>query len=224
MHAQAPDMRLRYCISAGCLGALLSAAGPAAQPPAPSPQTKPRSLPTTQAKTSTGDFDVMLEKRVIRVLAPYSRTFFFIDRGRQTGYAADLVRVFEKFLNEKLAAKPGKRPLTVIIIPTTRDNLLQDVVNGLGDIAVGNLLVTDARKAVVDFVVAPDAIPQSEVVLTGPTSPVIATADDLSGKTVHVRPSSSSGLRLQGSPDRVEQTTNKGLGRFADVSRVRGAS
>jgi membrane-bound lytic murein transglycosylase MltF len=31
----------------------------------------------------------------------------------------------------------------------------------------------------------------NEVVLTGPKSPLIATADDLSGKTVHVRPSSS---------------------------------
>lgn len=133
----------------------------------------------------------MLERRAIRVLAPYSRTFFFNDRGRERGYSADLVRGFEKYLNQKLAAQLGKRPLTVLIIPTTRERLLPDVVNGLGDIAVGNLLVTDARKALVDFVVAPDAIPQSEVVLTGPKSPVINTTDDLSGKTVDVRQSSS---------------------------------
>jgi membrane-bound lytic murein transglycosylase MltF len=168
---------------------LLAATGAAAQQPPP--KGPPRALPITQAKTYTGDFDVMVERRVIRVLAPYSRTFFFNDRGRERGYSADLVRAFEKYLNQKLAAQLGNRPLTVIIIPTTRDRLLPDVVNGLGDIAVGNLLVTEAREALVDFVIAPDAIPQSEVVLTGPKSPVITTADDLSGKTVHVRPSSS---------------------------------
>src|SRR6185436_18330052 len=118
-------------------------------------------------------------------------TFFFNDRGRERGYSADLVRVFESYLNQKLRKTLDNRPLIVLIIPTTRDRLLPDVVNGLGDIAVGNLRVTDARQAMVDFVVAPDAIPQSELVLTGPKSPVIATADDLSGRKVHVRPSSS---------------------------------
>jgi membrane-bound lytic murein transglycosylase MltF len=180
----------RSFIAAACFYLLVPAAGASAQqtPPREGP---PRALPTVQATTSTGDFDVMLERRVIRVLAPFSRTFFFNERGRERGYSADLVRGFEAYLNKKLAAQLGKRPLTVLIIPTTRDRLLPDVVNGLGDIAVGNLLVTDAREALVDFVVAPDAIPQSEVVLTGPKSPVITTADDLSGKTVHVRPSSS---------------------------------
>jgi membrane-bound lytic murein transglycosylase MltF len=167
------------------------AASPSQDQEAVSPlQAQGRALPTNAA-TRTGDFDVMLENRVIRVLAPYSRTFFFNDMGRERGYAADLVRVFEKYLNQKLAPELGKRPLTVIIIPATREKLLQEVVNGTGDIAVGNLTVTEARKAIVDFVVAPDAILLSEVVLTGPNSPVIATTDDLSGKTVHVRASSS---------------------------------
>ena len=182
-------MRPRSFFAVACFCLLVPAAGASAQ--TTPRQGPPRALPTVQATTSTGDFDVMLERRVIRVLAPYSRTFFFNERGRERGYSADLVRVFEQYLNQKLATTLGKRPLTVIIIPTTRDRLLPDVVKGVGDIAVGNLLVTDARQAMVDFVVAPDAIPQSEVVLTGPKSPAIATADDLSGKRVHVRPSSS---------------------------------
>jgi len=38
--------------------------------------------------------------------------------------------------------------------------------------------------------VAPDSLQLAEVVLTGPKSPVISSVDDLSGKTVHTRPSS----------------------------------
>jgi len=173
-----------------------------AQAPAPQPAAKapgpanaaaqPRGLSVDPlTKPWTGDFDSMLERRRVRVLAPYSRTFFFNELGRERGYGADLVRLFEKYMNTKLAAQLGKRPLTFVIIPTTRDKLLSGVRDGIGDIAIGNLTVTDERKKVVDFVTAPDTIKMAEVVLTGPKSPVIATADDLSGRTVHVRPSSS---------------------------------
>jgi hypothetical protein len=33
----------------------------------------------------TGDFDGMLKDRVIRVLVAYSKTFYFLDHGRQRG-------------------------------------------------------------------------------------------------------------------------------------------
>jgi membrane-bound lytic murein transglycosylase MltF len=178
-----------------CTVALCLAARPnAQQKPAasPVPQATPRALDTAVIqKPWTGDFNGMLERRYIRVLAPYSRTFFYNEMGIERGYAVELVRTLEAYLNKKLAAQLGKRPLTLIMIPTTRDRLLSGVANGLGDIAVGNLTVTDERKKVVDFVTAPDALKMSEVVLTGPKSPVIATVADLSGKTVHVRPSSS---------------------------------
>ncbi len=42
-----------------------------------------------------------------------------------------------------------------------------------------------------DFVSLPDQTSVKEVVVTGPKSPAIATADDLAGKTVHVRKASS---------------------------------
>jgi ABC-type amino acid transport substrate-binding protein len=157
----------------------------AQQPPA-----QPRAMSTDVVlKPRTGDFDTMLERRSVRVLAPYSRTFFFNDMGRERGYAADLVRVVEKYLNTTLAKQLGKRPLTFLIIPTTRDRLLSGVAEGIGDIAV-NVGVSESRKLLVDFILAPDAPPLAEVVLTGPASPVIASVDDLAGKTVHTRSSS----------------------------------
>jgi len=68
----------------------------------------------------TGAFDGMMGGRQVRVLAPYSRPFFYNELGRERGYAADLVRVFEKYINQKFAAKLGKRPITVLMIPMTR--------------------------------------------------------------------------------------------------------
>jgi len=170
-------------------------AGVRAGPPATSPRARTadaaaRGLPT-ELKPWTGDFDGMLERRAIRVLVPYSRSLYFNDRGRERGISADTVRGLENWLNKKFAKPLGNRPLTVMVVPRTRDRLLQDVADGLGDIAVGNLTVTEARLRVVDFVSDPNLPGVNEVVVTGPRSPAIANADELAGKTVHVRRSSS---------------------------------
>ncbi len=139
----------------------------------------------------TGDFDQMLERRVIRVLVPYSRSLYFNDKGREMGLSAENIRDFEHWINKKYAKKLGKRPLTVYVIPTTRDKLLPEVVQGLGDIAVGNLTVTEERLKTVDFASPADQPAVKELVVTGPKSPAIASVDDLAGKTVHVRKASS---------------------------------
>lgn len=138
-----------------------------------------------------GDFDAMVERRVIRVLVPYSRTLYFSDKGHECGLTAGLVRDFERYLNKTYASRLGKRPLTIIIIPTTRDRLLPDLAAGLGDIAAGNLTETDERLKVVDFAAPRDRKPVRELIVTGPKAPALATLDDLSGKTVHVRRASS---------------------------------
>jgi membrane-bound lytic murein transglycosylase MltF len=143
-------------------------------------------------KVWKGDFDQMLERRVIRVFAPYSRSLYFSDKGRERGLAAELIRDFERFLNVKYAKQLGKRPLTVYIGPATRDRLLPDVAEGLADIAIGNLTVTDERRRLVDFVTLDEGRRTiSEVVVTGPNTPALATLDDLAGRKVHVRKASS---------------------------------
>jgi membrane-bound lytic murein transglycosylase MltF len=139
----------------------------------------------------TGDFDKMLEYRRIRVLVPHSRTLYFNDRGRERGLIGETVRDFEHYLNKKCARKLGKRPLTVFIVPCTRDALLPGVARGLGDIAAGDITVTGERLKTVDFV-APEGLPHvSEVLVAGPKSPAVGVIDDLAGKTVHVRKASS---------------------------------
>src|SRR5262249_18542693 len=65
------------------------------------------------------------------------------------------------------------------------------VVSGLGDIAAGNLTVTEARLETAHFVAPEDFKAVNEIVVAGPRAPVIKTADDLAGTTVHVRKASS---------------------------------
>jgi membrane-bound lytic murein transglycosylase MltF len=128
---------------------------------------------------------------VVRILIPYSRTLFYVDKGRERGITAELARDFERHLNKKYAKRLGKRPLTVYLIATTRDRLLQDVANGLGDIAAGNITVTEERRKLVDFMVPADAKPVQELIVAGPKAPQVATLEDLSGKTIHVRKATS---------------------------------
>jgi membrane-bound lytic murein transglycosylase MltF len=165
----------------------VAVAAPAQEKSAPAPK---RAL-ATNMKPWKGDFDAMVERRVVRVLVPYSRTLYYNDKGRERGLTAELVRDFEQFINRKYAKTLGKRPITVYLVPTTRDELLKDIADGMGDIAAGNITVTDERRRLVDFVAPADQSSVSEVVVTGPKSAPVATAEDLAGRKVHVRKASS---------------------------------
>ena len=176
-----------YCavgILAFCGDAISNAVAADAATNVPS---SPRQL-SLAAKPWTGDFDAMVQRRMIRVLVPYSRTLFYNDNGRERGITAELVRDFERYVNQKY--KTGKRPLTVYLIPTTRDKLLPALVDGLGDIAAGNLTVTQERQKSVDFIVQNDRTVR-EIAVTGLNGPALTSADALSGVTVHVREASS---------------------------------
>ena len=139
-------------------------------------------------KPWSGDFDGMLERRLVRVLVPYSRTLYFNDKGAQRGLVADSIKDFEIFLNRKYKLKA--RPITVVALPTTREALLPELLKGEGDIAAGNLTVTAERGKSVDFSL-PVTRNVVEIVVTGPASPALSSLGDLAGREVHVRRSSS---------------------------------
>jgi membrane-bound lytic murein transglycosylase MltF len=165
------------------------ASNPAASAPAASvgpSAAKARQL-SLAFKPWKGDFDAMLERRVIRIYVPYSRTIYFVDKGRERGAAADLMRQFERWVNKKYAKALGKRPLTIMIFVATRDKLVTDLTGELADVAVGNIKVLDELAKSIDFVAPDEKAVSVEILATGPASPAIASLDDLSGKTVHVR-------------------------------------
>jgi membrane-bound lytic murein transglycosylase MltF len=135
-----------------------------------------------------GDLNELGERRYIRALVVVNETSFFVDRGVQRGYTFESLAEFEKSLRPKAT----RRHITtkIAIIPTTRDRLLPALAAGFGEIAIGNLTITPEREKLVDF---SDPILDNvkELVVSGPSAPAISSIDELSGKEVQVRASSS---------------------------------
>src|SRR5262245_62091168 len=187
------------------VGALLltlqSAKAPVAQPAAaPSAEAL---LPSTPW---IGDLDGMIKRRMVRVLLPYSKTHYFIDKGAQRGVAYDALKLFEDELNTKL--KTGNLRVHIVFVPTSREKLEAALLEGRGDVIAANVTVTAARQAQGAFV-TPTFSNVKELVVTGPGAPAIASLDDLAGQTVQVRKIStyreslealSASLRQRGKP------------------------
>ena len=177
------------CLAAAVAHAQAPTKAPAQVPgQAPAKQPPAFELSRTVHKPWTGDFDGMIKRRVIRILAPYSKTFYFIDRGVQRGLIYDISQLLEQDINKKL--KSGHLKVHVTIVPLARDELIPALRNGRGDIAMGNLTITPERLKQVDFS-NPTVTNVSEIVVTGPGAPPIATVQDLAGHEVFIRRSSS---------------------------------
>ncbi|HTP61294.1 MAG TPA: transglycosylase SLT domain-containing protein [Burkholderiales bacterium] len=151
------------------------------------------------------DFDGMLRRRVVRVYVPYSRSLYFVDKGRERGISAYLIREFERWVNRKYARQLAKRPLTVLAVVATRDRLRADLLEGHADIAVGNIKVIPELQKDVDFVAPDETAASTEILVTGPASPAITSLDDLAGKTVHARKASSFYLSLVALNERLKK-------------------
>ena len=81
--------------------------------------------------------------------------------------------------------------MNVVFFPTTREKMVPDLLAGLGDVIAAGFTITADRDKVLDFAIPSNTKPVSEIVVTGPQSPNLTTLDDLAGKDVFVRKSSS---------------------------------
>jgi membrane-bound lytic murein transglycosylase MltF len=182
--------------SAGC-GSDSPATGQApAATPAPEDELPPSEVETNLPpavrdalfKTFTGDFDQMIERKLIRVGVTPSRTFYFVDKGVQRGIAYDYGMLMEQRLNEKL--KTGNVKVHLVFVPMPRAKLLPALVDGKVDMAAGTITITPEGQAVVDFT-DPTRTNVNDIVVTGPGSKPLPTTDALSGQTIYVRKDSS---------------------------------
>jgi ABC-type amino acid transport substrate-binding protein len=101
----------------------------------------------------------------------------------------DFLKLFEDELNKKLK-KEKKRPVDIVFITVSRDQLIPALREGRGDIAASGITMTPGRERLVDFS-NPTYSPVNEVVVMGPGTPEVTTFADLSGQEIFVRPSSS---------------------------------
>jgi membrane-bound lytic murein transglycosylase MltF len=136
-----------------------------------------------------GDFDEMVKRRMIRVLVTYNRILYFTDKYRERGITYEAMKSFEEELNKKLGLKLLDR-VHVIFLPVGRDRLISGLEEGIGDIAAANLTITDDRLKHIDFS-TPFYDKTKEIVITAPGEPPLASVDDLAGREIAVRQSSS---------------------------------
>ena len=161
-----------------------SAKAPAVAPSAPKPSQETHSLPTQVYAGKGGDLDAMMKRRVIRVLVPYNKTAYFIDKGQPRGTSVDAFKLFEDYLNQKY--KTGNLKVHVAMVPTRRDALAEALLTGKGDIIAAAVTITPERLEKAAFT-NPVVKNVSEIVVGSAEAPPVATADDLSGREVLVR-------------------------------------
>jgi membrane-bound lytic murein transglycosylase MltF len=136
----------------------------------------------------TGDFDEMVKRRLIRAGVVFNRTQYYIDRGVQRGISYESIRLFEEELNTRL--NTGLLKVYVAIVPLARDQLFRALNDGMVDFVAATLTITPERQKVAHFSL-PTRTGVSEIVVTAKAVPAPATLDDLSGREVFVRQSSS---------------------------------
>src|SRR5436190_4895605 len=192
---------------AGCIAACggtdkpapaTSAAGATAPAKAPPPEDE---LPPSELETNlppavrdqvlkkfTGDFDEMVQRRLVRIGLTSSRTFYFVDKGVQRGVAYDYAMLMEDRINQKQGNKNIK--VHVLLVPMPRGKLLPALIDGSVDIVAGHMTITPEREALVDFT-DPTRTNVDEIIVTGPDSPKMASVEDLAGKVVFARRSSN---------------------------------
>ena len=163
------------------------------------PFTSAQAAPAAQGKNPlslaynikpwTGDLDGMKKRQQVRVLVPYNKTLYFLDKGgTQRGLIVDMMTEFEKRLNAGVKAHYAR--IHVVFLPTPRDRLIPDLLAGKGDLVAANLTITDERRAQVDFS-HPLASGVRELIVTSAGAPPLASLDDLAGREVLVNPTSS---------------------------------
>ena len=165
-------------------------ATPAGGPDDPNPPTPssldrlPEAVRPVLDKPFTGDLDEMVKRRLIRVAVTYNRTHYFVDQGQERGITYESMKAFENDLNTDL--KTGNLRVHVVPVPMSRDELGSALTSGKVDMVAAMITVRPELEKVVAFS-EPTRTNVSEVVVSGPGAPPIATVDDLAGQRVFIR-------------------------------------
>jgi membrane-bound lytic murein transglycosylase MltF len=141
-----------------------------------------------------GDFDGMVERRVIRAVVPFGGYQFYYVDGLPKGATYDLLQRLESYINKELGRRNIK--VYVVVIPVSRDELIPAMLNGHADLVAGDLTITPERSALVSFA-RPMLRDIDEVIVTGPGASPIESLDDLAEQEIVVRESSSYFEHLQ---------------------------
>jgi len=133
--------------------------------------------------------DDLSEKwKTIRVLVSYNKTNFFEAGGQIRGFEVELMRQYEKYLQQ---GGFGQRSKTgVIFIARPFEDLIPALVDGRGDIVAAGLTITPKRQKKVDFT-DPYIKNIDEIIVSARGVTGLEQKTDLSGRIIHVVSGSS---------------------------------
>jgi membrane-bound lytic murein transglycosylase MltF len=140
------------------------------------------------ANIAFGDLDSMIARRYIRVLVPYSKTYYYVEGMKRYGLAYELLNLFEKELNRQLKFNPSR--VRVIFIPVSREHILPLLTAGYADMIASGYTITPGREKLIDFSL-PTVTGIKDILVGGPSAPTIRSIADLSGRHIYVRENSS---------------------------------
>jgi peptidoglycan lytic transglycosylase F len=163
----------------------------------------------------TGDLDSMKTRRVLRVLTRNNATSYFVLHGELMGFEHDLVRELAKRLGVQAE---------FIVVPT-RAALMAWLIEGRGDMIAAGMTITETRQDLpVSFSRPYDWV--REMLVARPADSTLDSVEDLNGRTIVVRRSSSYwgtveslrnrgvDVRLENAPEDME--TEEIIGLVAD--------
>jgi len=152
-----------------------------------------------------GDFDGMVERRIVRAVVPFGGYQFYYEDGLPRGASWELLQRLEQHVNDKL--NRGNVKIYVVAIPVSRDELISTLIDGHADIIAADLTITADRTQQIQFS-RPMLTKINEVIVTSPGTAPIGVIDDLAGREIVVRQSSSYFEHLQ---PMLQTFTDRGL-------------
>ena len=127
----------------------------------------------------TDDLPGLKERRRLRMITRNNAMTYFIHRGRQVGFEYELIKEFADRHDLRLD----------IVIPDSHADLLAYLNEGKGAVVAAAMTITEERRAQAAFTLPYNEVDKLVVVRADEDS--IASLEDLAGRTVHVRASSS---------------------------------
>ncbi|RMG16728.1 MAG: lytic transglycosylase F [Deltaproteobacteria bacterium] len=127
----------------------------------------------------TGDLDGILKRGEIRVLTRNNAVSYYLHQGTPRGFDYELARMLARDLGVRL----------VMVVPPTRKDLIPWLLDGRGDLIAASMTITPARAEQVRF--TRPYLYVHEVVVQRADEPPLRSIQDLAGRTIHVRGSSS---------------------------------
>jgi membrane-bound lytic murein transglycosylase F len=138
-----------------------------------------RALTGDTQELYTDDLDGIKKRKVLRMITRNNSMTYYIYRGTQVGFEYELMKRFAD--EHKLRLE--------IVVPPSHEDLLTWLNEGRGDVVAAAMTITEERAKHTAFTIPYNHV--QEVVVVREDNDEVNSPDDMGGKTIHVRKSSS---------------------------------